>query len=404
MSDLLTSTGLDPHGPQPYEVPVPEPDELIERAHSLVEPIASHVPYHQEHRRLHPEVLELLHQAGVFRVLRPKRWGGYEMHPAVAAEVQFALAKADHSVGWVFGVLSVHAFQMALFPDQACADVYGHNDDALICSSFAPGGNAQATDGGFLFNGRWRFASGSHHADWCFLGGHREDGFITCLIPRDEYELVDTWHTPGLRGTGSQDMVVTDRVIPEHRIHAAIDGFHCDSPGNAVNTGWLYRLPFHQVFIRGITNSAIGALEGMIESYVAYIKARVTVYRQQAGEDPDVQHALGQALLTVRQLRLEMAGNYAALEEHARRGEAPPFDLRLMTKLGAASVTDRCREAAQQLFECTGGHGLFEASTPFARQYIDIISAKQHIAAQNRPTSRNLGALHLGLEPNEFYL
>ncbi|MGJ3507648.1 hypothetical protein [Enemella sp. A6] len=400
----MTASTLDPNGPQPYSVEIPEAEELIERANVLTEPIARFADYHQEHRTVHPDVIEMIQQAGLFRVLRPKRWGGYEMCPTVAAEVQFALAKADHSVGWVFGVLSVHAFEMALFPDQACADVYGHNDEALICSSFQPGGNAVATEGGFLFNGRWRFASGSNHADWCFLGGHREDGFITCLIPREEYELVDTWFTPGLRGTGSQDMIVANRVIPEHRIHAAIDGFHCDSPGNAVNTGLLYRLPFHQVFIRGITNSSIGALDGMIDAYIDYITQRVTVYGTKAGEDPDVQQALGEAMLTSRQLKAELRANYAELSEYARRGEAPPFDLRLLTKLGAASVADRCREAAQRLFECTGGHGLFERNTPFGRQYIDMISAKQHIAAQNHTTARNTGALALGLDSGEFYL
>lgn len=342
-------------------------------------------------------------EAGLFRVMRPRRWGGYEMLPTVAAEVQFALAKADHSVGWVFGVLSVHAFEMALFPDQACADVYGHNDEALICSSFMPGGHAVRTDGGYLFNGRWRFASGSHHADWCFVGGRREDGGIFCLLPREDYELVDTWHTTGLRGTGSQDMIVRDQVIPEYRIHAAIDGFRCDSPGNAVNTHWVYRMPFHQVFIRGITNSSIGALEGMIESFTEYSKTRVNAYGTKAGDDPDVRHALGQAMLTVRQLKLEMAGNYAELEQYARRGEAPPFDLRLLTKLGAAAVADRCREAAQDLFEATGGHGLFE-DQPFGRQLNDLVAAKQHIAAQNHQTARSVGALHIGLDPNEFYL
>lgn len=395
---------LAPGSPQPYEVEIPDPEELIERARGLTEPIRRFADHNHEHRTIHPEVIEMIKQAGLFRVLRPRRWGGFEMEPAVAADIQFALARGDHSVGWVFGVFSVHAFQMALFPDQACADVYGENDEALICSSFMPGGHAEKVEGGNLFNGRWRFASGSNHADWCFVGGHRDGSFITCLLPRSEYQLEDTWFTPGLRGTGSQDMIIENQVIPEHRIHDAVDGFNCSSPGNEVNTGWLYRLPFHQVFIRGITNASIGALEGMIDAYTGYVSNRITVFGSKAADDPDVREALGAALHTVHQLKAEMRQNYQLLAEHARRGDPPPFELRLMTKLGAASVTDRCREAAQRLFECTGGHGLFEKNTPFGRQLVDMVAAKQHIAAQNHPTARNLGALTLGLESGEFYL
>jgi len=376
---------------------------LVERARALGPMIADHAARHAETRRVAPEVIAAIREAGLFRVLQPRRWGGYELPPQVFADVQFELGRADMSTGWVYGVLGCHNFQMGLFAEQAQIDVWSDNDAAMIASTFQPGGIATPVPGGYRFSGQWKFASGCDHADWVFLGGMLDGEFLTCLLPRDQYAIVDSWHVSGLKGTGSQDILVNDVVIPEHRVHRSSDGFRCDSPGNRVNTGWLYRLPFHQVFIRAITGSAIGALQGMIDAFSAYARTRTSVVAGATIKDPDALLALGEAMVTVDELRCVARRNFVALEVWARQGVPPPFEERLLYKYQAAAVTDRCLVAARALFENAGGTGLFD-QYPFARILNDLTAARQHAAAQYRLAGRSLGAVSLGQDVNEWYL
>src|SRR5690625_4438302 len=131
--------------------------------------------------RIADALISRFREAGLFRILQPKRWGGLEMHPSVFSEVQMILAEGDLSTAWVYGVMGVHNFQMALFDDRAARDVWGEDDRQLIASTFQPGGVATPVRGGYRFSGRWKFSSGVDHADWVFLGGSHEGEFLTCL-------------------------------------------------------------------------------------------------------------------------------------------------------------------------------------------------------------------------------
>ena len=382
---------------------IPTASELINRARSLAPLISAHAEENAKKRSIAPEVIEELRRAGLFRILQPRRWGGYELPPSAFLDVQFEIARADMSTGWVYGVLGVHNFQMGLFDDRAAQDVWSENDNVQIASTFQPGGIATPTPGGYHFSGQWKFASGCDHADWIFLGGRLGDEFLTCLLPREQYEIIDTWHASGLHGTGSKDILVKDVIIPEYRVHRSSDGFRCDSPGNKVNTGWLYRLPFHQVFIRAITGASTGALQAMVDAFLDYASRRVSVVAGATIKDPDALLALGEAIATIDQINCIMRRNFTVLEGYAKQGMTPPFEERLLYKYQAASVTRLCLDAAQTLFEHCGGTGLFSGQ-PFGRILNDLVAAKQHAAAQNHLSARSLGGSALGQEVNEWYL
>lgn len=382
---------------------VPDAAELVDRARALQPLIRAHAARNAAEGRIAPEVIAAIAAAGLLRVLQPARRGGYEMPPNIFLDIQFELARADMSTGWVYGVLACHNFQMGLFDDRAQQDVWGVDDGARIASTFQPGGIARPVSGGYAFDGRWKFASGCDHADWIFLGGSLDGEFLTCLLPRDQYAIADAWNVSGLKGTGSKDIVVRDVVIPEWRVHKSSDGFRCDSPGNRVNRGWLYRMPFHQIFIRAITGSAIGALQGMIDAFGAYAQKRVSVVAGATVRDPDALLALGEAIVAVDELRAIAERNCASLEHWARQGVPPPFDMRLRYKYQASAVADRCVGAARALFENVGGTGLYD-DHPFGRILNDLVAARQHAAAQYRLAGRSLGALSLGQEVNEWYL
>src|SRR3974377_1123935 len=158
--------------------------------------------------------------AGLFQVLQPRRWGGYEMDLPTFYEVQLALAQGDMSSAWIYGVCGVHPWFMALLAEPAAEEVWARDNSTLICSSLMPAGKAVAQAGGHRISGRWKYASGCAHCDWALLGamvstdaGAAPEGRIF-LVPRTQYESVDTWHVLRLQTTGSLDIAVGAVMTP----------------------------------------------------------------------------------------------------------------------------------------------------------------------------------------------
>lgn len=391
---------------QTRKPPQPENDQaqrLFQEIEEVVKRVREVAPEQEKLASVDASVIRQLREGGFFRVLQPKRWGGYELHPLVFSQLQMRLAEADMSTAWVYGVMGCHNFQMGLFDDRAAQEVWGEDSSALISSTFQPGGVATPVEGGYRFSGRWKFSSGVDHADWVFLGGVHEREFLTCLVPREDYTIVKTWDVFGLKATGSHDVVVDDIFVPEYRVHHAMDGFRCDSPGNSINTSPLYRIPFQQIFIRAITTSALGALRGMLHAFEHYAENRVSSLGNATREDPDAQTVCAEILAELDEMELVLKRNYDELLEHAQTGAPPPMERRLIFKYQAAAVPDRCLRLAKRLFECVGGSGIF-ATQPFGRYYRDLITARQHAAAQPGVVARSWGGIVLGKENLEWYL
>ena len=388
--------------------PAKSADALIETARAMIPVLAGRAAQQTANRRILPETIAEMKAAGFFRVLQPKRWGGYEMDPRVFAEIQMALAQGDMSVGWVYGVVGVHAFQLALFDDRAAQDVWGQDSSVLIASTYMPTGKAIPAEGGFRFSGKWKFSSGVEHCQWVFLGGlapgnataeqpNPPPTYCTFLLPRKDFEIVDTWEVMGLRGTGSQDISVNDVFVPDYRVHRTSDAYSGTSPGNAVNTGHLYRYPFVQVFFRVVTNGCIGALQGLLDAFRAYGAARITTVGSSTARDPDAQLACAEAASAIDEMKSILHRNFSVLDQYAREGTNPPTELRLLYRYQSSVIAERCVELAAKIFKCTGGSGLF-GTQPFGRIYADLIAARQHVSNQSQITGRGFGAVLLGLE------
>ena len=157
-------------------------------------------------------------------------------------EVQLALAEGDMSTAWIYGVSGVHPWFMALLDDRAAQEVWGSDTSTLICSSLMPAGKATGTEGGFRLSGHWRYASCCDHCDWALLGalvdagdGGPPEGRVF-LVPRRDYQSVDTWQVSGLQATGSWDVIVDDVFVPAYRTQSMLDNFLLKGPGQALNT------------------------------------------------------------------------------------------------------------------------------------------------------------------------
>ena len=144
----------------------PEPADIIARARALIPTLAERSREARRLRRIPDETIADMQRAGFFRVLQPKRWGGYEMDLHTFYDVELALGEGDMSTAWIYGVSGVHPWFMALLDDRAAQEVWGEDTSVLICSSLMPAGQATAVDGGYRLSGRWRYASCCVHCDW----------------------------------------------------------------------------------------------------------------------------------------------------------------------------------------------------------------------------------------------
>src|SRR5258705_1998583 len=148
----------------------PEPADIIARARALIPTLVARSREGRQRRRIPDETIADMQRAGLFRVLQPKRWGGYEMDLHTFYDVELALGEGDMSTAWIYGVCGVHPWFMALLDDRAAQEVWGRDTSTLICSSLMPAGTATAVEGGFRLSGRWRYASCCDHCDWALLG------------------------------------------------------------------------------------------------------------------------------------------------------------------------------------------------------------------------------------------
>jgi len=383
----------------------PTPAELIARARALIPVLAERAAKAEAERALPDQTIADMQAAGFFRVLQPRRWGGYEMDMATYFEVQLALAEGDMSVAWVYGVVGVHPWLMGLIDDRAAQDVWGADDTVLVSSSLMPAGAVTRVGGGFRLSGRWKFSSGCQHCGWAFLGVNAAPGpqmpadRCVLLVPRSDYRIVDTWHVAGLKATGSHDIVVEDAFVPAHRLLQFIDTFRGEGPGLAVNTSPLYRLPFGQIFVRGVSTAALGALQGMLDAFLRYGAARVGRGGKTA-HDPVAQLAVAETAVSIDEMKTILLRDFRNLAAYAERGEMPPLALRMEYKFHSAVVAERCSNLAARLFRATGGAGIY-ADQPFGRILADINAGRQHISNQYEQVGRGWAAVMLGGEPGK---
>lgn len=387
------------------------PELIIQRARDMIPFLQEQAPHAQAERKIPDATIAKMHDAGFFRVLQPKRWGGYEMDPQVFFEVQMALAEGCMSTAWIYGVIAVHNWQIALFDLQAQEDVWRDDTSVLIASSYMPVGKVEPVDGGFKFSGRWAFSSGCDHCDWVFLGGvvpptadNPNPDYRTFLVPRGDFKVMDTWHTFGLQGTGSNDIVVEDAFVPDYRTHSSLDGFRGTNPGIDSREISLYKIPFGQLFPRAVSTSTIGATQGAINAYRDVASKRVgTNSGSKTAEDPQAQMAVARAQALVDQLKLRLMQTYDQLMADARQGQPTDLNLRIQYRYESAAVPEACLAEVLELQKMCGGRAIF-TNSPLQRFVLDILAGRAHVANNPYQYGRNYGAIQLGLDNTDFFL
>ena len=359
--------------------------EVIEGVRELLPALRDRAQEAEDRRAVPAESVKALEGTGFFRLLQPASFGGYEADPMTFYTAVRLIASACGSTGWVSSVLGVHPWHLGLFTPQAQQEVWGADQSTRISSSYAPTGRAVKVDGGHQVSGRWSFSSGCDHASWVFLGqivtdaDNRPTDFRTFLLPRSDYVIDDVWDTVGLRGTGSNDIVVAGAFVPEHRSLSFMDVSRLVVPGQELNHGPLYKLPYGSVFSYGITTPIIGMATGAYEAHVAYQKERVraSYVGQKAWEDPHSQVRVAEAAADLDSAWLALERDMTELIGYARAGQQIPADVRLRVRRDQVRGTAQSIRAIDRLFENSGGRAL-KAGTPIQRFWRDAHAGRVH--------------------------
>ena len=390
--------------------PAPTPADMISAARALGPSLRARAAQAEIDCKIPDETIAEMKTAGLFRVLQPKRFGGYEMGVSAFYDIQMELAKHCMSTAWVYGVVAVHNWQLALFDLKAQEDVWATNHDMLISSSYMPKAKVTHAPGGYRISGRWGFSSGVDHCGWAFLGGlltppgGGAPEFVTFLVPKSDFVVHRVWDTVGLRGTGSQDVEVKDAFVPAHRMHRSQDGAAGTSPGLSVNPSPLYRLPFGQIFVRAVSSSSIGALEGALEAFRGYNQNRTSSNdMSRSALNPVAQRVAADAAGAIDEMKLTLHRNFARMMELAAQSKGPELEERLRFRLQAAQVVDRCAELISAMFYSCGASGVYR-SGPVARTFVDIHTGRTHVANNPDKFARNFGGWLLGEENTDTFI
>ena len=371
--------------------------ELLRRAEELVPVLKERADRTEELRRVPDDTVRDLLGTELHRIGVPKRFGGLDIGYGLALDVAAELGRGCPSTSWCYGLWAAHAWLVGYWPQQAQEEVFRDGPDALLSSSLNPGkSTCEPVEGGYRLSGRWEFSSGCDHAGWVMLGAPNIGERNWVLVPRNDFEIVDTWYVSGLRGSGSKDIVTKDAFIPRHRV------LDVNTAGNGDWTGWelhgqaRYRVPIGTLLGWDLVGPMVGIAQGMIDEFVARLEG--TSGPGRTADSPAVQTRLAQASAETDAARVVMQQDIREILRKGGEGEAFTLLERARFRRDKAFTVQLCLQAVNRLFDLSGGHGIFN-STPLQRFHRDAQAVAHRDGLIMDMGGRDYGRVALGLPP-----
>jgi 3-hydroxy-9,10-secoandrosta-1,3,5(10)-triene-9,17-dione monooxygenase len=362
-------------------------DEALSRARDIVPVLRERAQATEDARVLLRENEQLLHETGLFRFHQPKIFGGMELDFVAIFDIPAEIARGCPSTAWNVGNLATHHWMLGFYDPETQHEVWDANPDALIASSIAlAAGRGRKVDGGFVVTGRWPFSSGVDNSDWNLLAVTVYDGdkavdWQLCLVPKTDYEIIDTWYAMGMAGTGSKDIAVQELFVPQRRalaLQRTRGGY--EHPGAALNRSALFGIPIIGAAGIPLSPASIGAAEGAYEHFVAAMGKRLGTYTgAKLADFQAVQIKLARARVLIDSGRALSRNASIALQDMSARGEIPDIATKLRWRAQSAFAVNQAREAVETLMSCYGAQGLYTRD-PMQRYLRDVIAVNQHFS------------------------
>ncbi len=366
----------------------------LQRASTLVPVLKERAALAEQLRQVPPDSVQDLRSSGLICIANPDRFGGSGLEIDTAFAVASELGRGCGSTAWCYAIWTAHNWWLGHFPERCQEEYFATGPDTLLSAGLNPwNGTAERVSGGFRVSGRWAFSSGCDAANWLMVACRTSsDDRLWLLLPRNECEIVDMWFTAGLRGSGSNDIVVRDVFVPEHRT------LNPNRAGDSDRTGWelhkraSYGVPLKVLMEWTLAAPIIGMAQGVVDEFTlqgrhAVASGRNTVPLQlrvaQASAELDTARTLHRACI---QEILDRASN---------GGTFSPLD-RARYVRNAAFAVNLCVQSANRLYEAGGARSILE-SAPIQRLHRDVHAASHHAALNWDAAAEQFGRLVLGL-------
>ena len=357
-------------------------EEAMGRAREIVPVLRERAQKCEDARVLLPENEKLLHESGLFRYHQPKRFGGMELPFVAVVDITSELARGCPSTAWNVGNLGCHHWILGYYEPETQHELWDANPDVLIASSIAlAAGRGKKTKDGFVVSGRWPFSSGVDNSDWNMLAVtiYEDDKVVDwrlCLVPKTDYNVIDTWYAMGMVGTGSKDIEVKEVFVPERR---ALALQRCrgglEHPGAALNKGALFKVPIVASAGHPLSATCLGTAEGAFEHVLNTFKTRVGTYTgAKVSEFQAVQIKLARARALIDSARYLMRQSAMAFE-----GENLDIETKLRLRIQNTLGVAQSREAVETLWSFYGANAIYTRD-PLQRYLRDVQAASQHFS------------------------
>jgi alkylation response protein AidB-like acyl-CoA dehydrogenase len=380
-------------------------EAILERAHAIEPIIREHADAAERERRLAGPVVDAMREAGLFRMFAPRAFGGLETDPLTVARVAELIAGFDSAAAWALQAGNTGAWWASRFPAAGVAELFAGGPDVLMAASFSPPQRAEEVPGGYRLTGRGPLASTVHDAPWVMMTALVFDGeqprttphgpvVVALVIRASEAEIVDTWHSLGMRGTDSNDVVADGVFVPAARSTVVTPVVELRAPFD----GPLYRLPALasvDVIIApvalAIARGAVTALRELADRRTP-LGAMKTMRHRAA-----VQSAVADAEAQLRAARLLFYDTLAATWRRAVAGEAATLEQRADLMLASAHAVRTASQVADLMHRMGGAAGIY-ARNRLERHFRDAQTVRHHgFLCEAR--LETVGQVYLGVEP-----
>ena len=336
--------------------------ELADMARGLADQI-------ETGRRLPAELVSALRDSGLLRAGAPVEVDALELPAGTALRCAEEVARGDASAGWCVSIAITSSLLVAYLPPASRDELFGAGR-GVAAGVWAPNGKARRAPGGVVVSGRWAFCSGITHADVLFAGCVFDDRPVVVALPTEQLQVLDTWHTLGLRGTGSNDAVADGLFVPDTRVVSIFDGPLIDRP--------LYRFPAFGFFAACITAAAMGNARAAIDDFVELAGAKKTgASNRTLAERPTIQAAVAGAESALEAAR---ALYYRALEIAWRASQdepSVPVEARTRLRLAATHGVRTAADVVRTMYDLAGGSAIYDGA-PLQRRFRDAFTATAH--------------------------
>ncbi|MEN0107839.1 MAG: acyl-CoA dehydrogenase family protein [Pseudomonas sp.] len=378
--------------------------DLLKRAEALQPLLLKNAVESEKNRRAVEENIQAIREAGLFRLMVPKRYGGYEGSLRAHIDISAALAEGCGGTAWVVALTNVCAWFTGLFSERAQDEVFGANPDARVAGVFNASPSTRRVEGGLIVSGKWYSSSGSLHSDWAVVGAEERDGNgsvvaqYLALMPKSDYSIDDTWFTAGMRASGSNCIVADEVFVPDHRLlnmAGAIEGEYATEFKDEAAYRPLF-VPFAALILNG---PQLGMGRAALKYVIANAPRRAVAYTSFDKQTDSVmfQAQIADAALKVDSAELRVYRATEQIDQAARDGVKLDALTRARIRADVGLVNTHITDALNILLSAHGA-GSFAETSPMQRWWRDSNTAARHAVALPAIGNELYGKALLGVE------